>query len=105
MSYEDEMEHRRHEEKAKLVKEIIDKVNVSLDQHLERQKALEAEKRESRRKGVGSGLDEATHEIARQLALEVLREDEEIRRALKEHVRGTFRKTLLPLLGGDRDGA
>ena len=46
--------------------------------------------KQSRRKGFETGIDDAIHAISMELAMEVLKEDQELRRALKDHVRGSL---------------
>lgn len=43
--------------------------------------------KDSRRKGFETGIDDALHEASRELAIEILKEDQELRDALKENVR------------------
>lgn len=49
----------------------------------------------SRRKGFETGIDEALHESSRELAAEILKEDPDLREALKRHVRGALEDGLL----------
>lgn len=103
MSYEDEQEHERHKEKAKLIEEVVRKLEEAFGRIIERQHALYEKRAEFRRlsrehvaslgrRGVNSGLDEAIHMISKELALEVLREDRETRAALKAYIGREFRK-------------
>lgn len=52
--------------------------------------AILKEFKQSRRKGFETGLDEALHEVSRELSIEILKEDKELREALKDHVRGSL---------------
>lgn len=46
--------------------------------------------KDSRRKGFETGLDEALHDVSRELAVEILKEDQGLRERLKDAVRGAL---------------
>ncbi|MGH9388942.1 MAG: hypothetical protein ACRD1Z_04950, partial [Vicinamibacteria bacterium] len=71
------------------------------DLHFDRMKKYDEEKRELKRKGVRSGMDEALHQITSETMVEVLKENLDLRAALKNYVLLTLRETLLPLLKGE----
>jgi hypothetical protein len=56
--------------------------------------------KQSRRKGFETGLDDALHEVSRELSIEILKEDHELREALKERVRESLEAGLLEEEGG-----
>lgn len=56
--------------------------------------AILKEFKESRRKGFETGIDEALHVVSMELTREVLKEDQELREALKNHVRQALEGSL-----------
>jgi hypothetical protein len=56
--------------------------------------AILKEFKQSRRKGFDTGIDDGIHAISMELAMEILKEDQELREALKGHVRKSLEEGL-----------
>jgi hypothetical protein len=50
--------------------------------------------KDTRRKGFETGLDEALHDTSREIAFEILREDQSLRKRFKELVRGVLEDSI-----------
>jgi len=97
MGYDEEKEEEYLRRKASLIKDVIRQINTGIDRWFERLEEFEEEKRKLKQKGIGSGLDEALHAISRELALELLKEDREVRETIKEHLRWSFKEMRLEM--------
>lgn len=81
------------------VSAIIDAIAKIMD----KAPALLREMKQSRRKGFESGIDEALHDTVKELAAEIMKEDNTLREALKESVRGCLEPALHAGEGEDDD--
>lgn len=70
-----------------------------LNELLVKAPALLQQFKDSRRKGFETGLDQAIHDASHELAMEILREDPDIRGALRDLVRASLEEGIS---GGDR---
>lgn len=52
--------------------------------------------KQSRRQGFETGIDAGLHEVARQMVLEIMKEDAEMREAMKESVKDCLDRALFP---------
>lgn len=62
---------------------------------MEKLPAILGELKQSKRKGFETGLDEALHQVAKDVSIELLQEDPELRAAIKEQVRAALESAFL----------
>lgn len=63
---------------------------------MEKAPALLKEFKQTRRRGFESGIDDGLHEVAKQMVIEIIKEDSEMRESLKEFVHGCLERSLHP---------
>lgn len=66
--------------------------------------ALLREFKQTRRKGFETGLDEGLHEVCKDMVIEIVKEDTELRESLKDYVRDCLHQALNPQGGSEPDG-
>lgn len=96
MGYEDEKDEETLRRKSAIVKELIVEANKAIDRYFESRRKYDEERHGLDQKGIGSGVDEALHLVALELALELLKEDKALRDDLHAYIKKTFREYLLP---------